>query len=166
MYYPSYEDYMRDVFYFNGLSCPTQNFGFMQNNIQNLNSMYPSIYKIVYPVIQRVVSGNNYQFLNDDTVNNIVDVVIGITAGDIGNMEANIDSKRNCQQGNNSQNQNMSSNSQNNMNSGKEETSPLLKDLIKILTIRELISKSNVRSFPYGLEPRNATYFNNQALPF
>lgn len=166
MYYPSYEDYMRDVFYFNGLTNHNQNFGFMQNNIQSLNSMYPSIYKIVYPVIQRVISGNNYQFLNDDTVNNIVDVVIGITAGDINNIGITNDSRKNCQTNNNSQNQSMPSNSQNNMNSSKEETSPLLRDLIKILTIRELISKSNVRSFPCGFEQRVPTYFNNQVLPY
>ncbi|MCI8310306.1 MAG: hypothetical protein HFJ45_09175 [Clostridia bacterium] len=88
MYYPSYEDYMRDVFYFNGLSNPNMMYQSANNN-QNLNNMYPSIYRIVNPVIQKVISGNNYQFVNEDTVNNIVDVVIGITAADINNIEVN-----------------------------------------------------------------------------
>ena len=56
-------------------------------NNQNLNDYFPSIYKIINPVIQKVVSGNNYQYTNEESVNNIVNVVLGITAGDINNLE-------------------------------------------------------------------------------
>ena len=56
MFYPSYEDYMRDIFYFNGLQ--NQNsYPYMYGyNSQNLNDYFPAIYKIVYPVVQKVVS--------------------------------------------------------------------------------------------------------------
>ena len=143
MYYPSYEDYMRDIFYFNGLQNNNGGYPFMGFNNQNLSDYYPSIYRIVNPVVQKVVNGNNYQFTNEDTVNNIVDIVLGITAGDLNNLE-NV--------GNNSetrrQSQNCNSNSSQQTQETKE-TNMLLKDLIKILTIKELQSKQNVRRFPF-----------------
>ena len=151
MFYPSYEDYMRDMFYFNGLQNNNMNYPFMGYNSQNLNDYYPQIYKIVNPVVQKVVSGNNYQFTNEDSVNNIVDVVVGITAGDINNLE-NV--------GNNSAKQ---SNSSNSGSTQSQENNMLLKDLIKILTIKELQSKQNVRRFPYTYGNQNP-YYNMQYL--
>ena len=57
MFYPSYEDYMRDIFYFNGLQNSNNSYPYMFGyNNQNLNDYFPSIYKIVYPVVQKVVS--------------------------------------------------------------------------------------------------------------
>jgi len=161
MYYPSYDDYMRDVFYFNGLS--NSNGMFCMNGINNnqsLNNMYPSIYKIVNPVVQNVVNGNNYQFTNEENVNNIVDIVMGITAGDINNTEnsSSNDPRRN-NSGNNSQN--MSSNNVTN-NSNNEG---LLRDLIKILVIRELANRNNIRRFPFSYG--NMPYFMNTSnLPY
>lgn len=142
MFYPNYEDYMRDIFYFNGLQNTNTSYPYMMGfNNQNLNDYFPSIYKIVNPVIQKVVSGNNYQFTNEESVNNIVDVVLGITAGDINNLENN---------GNNDKRQNQNTNcNNNNCSQDNKENNMLLKDLIKILTIKELQSKQNVRRFPY-----------------
>jgi hypothetical protein len=159
MYYPSYEDYMRDVFYFNGLTNSNSMYPMISNS-QNLENMYPSIYRIVNPVVQKVVSGNNYQFVNEDTVNNIVDVVMGITIGDVNNANVSNDSKKNCN-GNNCQNSNQNQSS--NVSNNQENT--LLRDLIKILTIKELISRNNVRRFPYtyGMAP---FYMNNQVMPY
>lgn len=57
MFYPSYEDYMRDIFYFNGLQNQSNSYPYMFGyNSQSLNDYFPSIYKIIYPVIQKVVS--------------------------------------------------------------------------------------------------------------
>ena len=142
MFYPNYEDYMRDIFYFNGLQNTNTSYPYMMGfNNQNLNDYFPSIYKIVNPVIQKVVSGNNYQFTNEESVNNIVDVVLGITAGDINNLENN---------GNNDKRQNQNTNcNNNNCSQDNKENNMLLRDLIKILTIKELQSKQNVRRFPY-----------------
>ena len=160
MFYQNYDDYMRDVFYFNGLSNPNNNnnmFFNMQNN-QNqssLNNYYPSIYKIIYPVIQRVISGGNYQFTNEDMINEIVNTVYGIVEGDINNLEntssSNQDSRR------------MATNSSGNMNSqatmNSNNNNSLLRDLIKILVIKELITKSNVRRFPYNNPMMNMPYY-------
>lgn len=157
MFYPSYEDYMRDIFYYNSLQ--NQNFKYPYGagfNNQNLNDYFPSIYKIVNPVIQKVVSGNNYQYTNEESVNNIVDVVLGIVSYDINNLEnlgnSGVDKKQ-------AQSQVNSGNSQEN-----KETNTLLKDLIKILTIKELQTKQNVRRFPYSYGSEFAHYM--PALPY
>lgn len=97
MFYPSYEDYMRDIFYFNGLQNTNAGCPYMGFNSQNLNNYFPSIYRIVNPVVEKVVSGNNYQFTNEESVNNIVNIVLEITAGDINNLENvgnNLDSSK------------------------------------------------------------------------
>ncbi|MBR2290214.1 MAG: hypothetical protein IJ867_06480, partial [Clostridia bacterium] len=148
MFYPSYEDYMRDIFYFNGLQQNNTGYPFMGFNNQNLNDYFPSIYRIVNPVVQKVVSGNNYQFTNEDSVNNIVDVVLGITAGDINNLENVGNNSDFNRRPNSSQNCNSNQNS-NSQTQENKETNALLRDLIKILTIKELQSKQNVRRFPY-----------------
>ncbi len=143
MFYPSYDDYMRDIFYFNGLS-NSNNYPYLNFNNQNLNDYYPSIYKIVNPVIQKVISGNNYQYTNEDSINNIVDVVFGIAIGDINSLtNQNNEPKKINQSGNNCQN-NCSSN-----NTQSQENNNLLRDLIKILTIKELMNRNNVRRFPF-----------------
>lgn len=150
MYYQSYDDYMRDIFYFNGLNNYNQNYPYMGFQNNNLNDYFPSIYKIVNPVIQKVVSGNNYQFANEESVNNIVDVVLGITAGEIASLD-------------NSNTQDRRANSNNNSNSSnvQDPCNGLLKDLIKILTIKELQSKQNIRRFPYTYGS-NVPYLMNQ----
>ena len=158
MFYPSYEDYMRDIFYFNGLQNMNGGYPYMGFNNQNLNDYFPSIYKIVNPVVQKVISGNNYQFTNEESVNNIVDVVLGITAGDINSLEnSNDNNKKQCQNQGQNNNSNISMQSQDNNN--------LLKDLIKILTIKELQNKQNVRRFPYTYG-NNMPYYMQNNLPY
>ena len=152
MFYPSYEDYMRDIFYFNGLQNTNNGYPYMGFNNQNLNDYFPSIYRIVNPVVQKVINGNNYQFTNEDSVNNIVDVVLGITAGDINTLE-NVGNSADTRRPSQNQNCNSNSNANTNTNSQNQqenrENNTLLRDLIKILTIKELQSKQNVRRFPY-----------------
>ena len=169
MFYPSYDDYMRDIFYFNSLSHPARNCGFNQdgdflvqnaqammpnmyngsNNIAILNGLYPSIYKIVWPVVQKVISGNNYQFITEELVN---------VQGDINNK-----SSENQSQGNNNQT-NSQNNCQFNNQSQISQNNQLMKDLIKILVIRELISKNNVRKFPNMIPYYMPPYMVNQSL--
>ena len=70
---------------------------------------------------------------------------IGITAGDINNLDnsSNENRRNNCQNNSNS-NSNMSNNANSNL-----ENNGLLRDLIKILTIKELLNRNNVRRFPF-----------------
>lgn len=105
MFYPSYDDYMRDIFYYNGLS--GNNMGYqsgymmpgyngstdgmgmngytpgMPNNINNFNNLYPSIYRIVYPVVQKVVSESGFQVINDEAITNATDTIYNIVEGDL-----------------------------------------------------------------------------------
>ena len=150
MFYPNYDDYMRDVFYFNGLA----NSGMWGMNNSNLDILYPSIYRIIYPVVKRVVSGNNFQFANDDTVSNATNMIYEIVEGDT-NLSQTTGNQSNTQ--NNQSNNNVNINLNNNKTISNDS---LLKDLIRILVIRELISKNNVRPFPYY----GPHYMNNQMM--
>ena len=169
MFYQNYDDYMRDVFYFNGLSNNPNNMFYMQNQStqNNLSSYYPSIHKIVYPVVQRVTSGTNYQYINEDIINDMVNTVYGIVEGDINNIEnvssnnINNDSKRTNQT---TTQVNASSNSPSNINntnnfSNLNSNNSLLRDLIKILVIRELINRQNIRRFPFNNQMMNVPYY-------
>lgn len=151
MFYPSYEDYMRDMFYYNGMQNANTGYPYIGFYHQNLNDYYPSIYKIVHPVIQRVVNGNNYQYTNEESVNNMVDVVLGITAGEINAMENPVNANDAIKK------QNLPNTS--NVSEKTQETNTLLKDLIKILTIKELQGRQNVRRFPYYMQ--NQPYIAN-----
>lgn len=168
MFYPNYDDYMRDVFYFNGLSNPNSMY-YMNNavntaslNNTSLNTLYPSIYRIINPVVQKVVNGNNYQFINEETVNNMVDGVYGIVEGDINNVEkeANQDTRKNTTMVNSSQNSTVSTANTNNFNNN------LLRDLIRILIIKELLNRNNVRRFPFTYGGGMPYYMNGQMSPY
>ena len=56
---------------FMNVMCTNQNM-YQANNNSNLTSLYPSTYRIINPVVTRVVQNSNYQFLNEDTINNMV----------------------------------------------------------------------------------------------
>ena len=171
MYYQNYDDYMRDVFYFNQMpnqmqnpNMGFQNMGFNQpvnqigqmnpmNQGINYNNMFPSIYRIVQPVVSRVVTGNNYQYLTEDNLNSMVDTVYNIVEGDVVNSSEN-----DCQatqtvsaQATRTQNTNTttSNNNSNNVSTARncenQNTTILLKDLIKILLLKEIICRNNMR---------------------
>lgn len=137
MFYPSYDDYMRDIFYYNGLAGNNMAFqanpgasgymvgpgymnnggymGGMQNCGNNINNLYPSIYRIVYPVVQKVTSENNFQVINDEIVTNTTDTIYNIVEGDLNsaqNCNSNSSSQRNMSSSSNS-NTSSSNNNQN-----------------------------------------------------
>lgn len=120
---------------------------------QNLSSLYPSIYRIINPVVSRVVSNGNNQIINEDYLNNMVDTVFNIVEGQIENEP--VQNQRNVQ----SETQ-MSSNTSSNNNqttrtteanrqttvsqssSRNNRNDSLLRDLIKILIIKELLARN------------------------
>lgn len=127
--------------------------------VQNLNNLYPSIYRILNPVVSRVVLNNN-QPITDEMLNNMTDTVFNIVEGqiDLGDDQA----QGNNRSDNQSINANSSSNTLNNnssssrtaesarLNNQNIQTSnarhnrndSLLRDLIKILIIKELLSRN------------------------
>ena len=169
MFYQNYDDYMWDIFYFIGLANNSNNMFCMpnMNSQNNLNSYYPSIYKIINPVVQRVISGMNYQYINDDMVNDMTNTIYGIVEGDVNNLE-NISSNNNLSNDNRRTNQtsaqvNTSSNNINNVNNSVNSVlstnNSLLRDLIKILVIKELLSRNNIRRFPFNNQMMNVPYY-------
>lgn len=134
-----------------------QNPTMFSNNIpvQNLNNLYPSIYRILNPVVSRVVSNNN-QPISEDLLNNMTDTVFNIVEGqvDLGNDQI----QRNTQNENQSSSNTTSNTSTNNSTSSRttetrqqsntqtsfrnNRNESLLRDLIKILIIKDLLSRN------------------------
>ncbi len=137
-----------------------QNPGVFSGNmpVQNLNNLYPNIYRILNPVVSRVVLNNN-QPITDELLNNMTDTVFNIVEGQIDLGDDQV------QRNNHNDSQQLSSNSANNSNnnSSSRATEPtrqsnsqgtqtnnsrnnrgdlLLRDLIKILIIKELLSRN------------------------
>lgn len=157
-----------------------QNSGMLQNgmHVQNLNNLYPSIYRILNPVVSRVVSNNN-QHISEDLLNNMTDTVFNIVEGqiDFGDDQVQRNSQNESQSSSSSSSQ--SSNTNNNSSRSTEmrtsqsnsQTSfrnnrndSLLRDLIKILIIKELLSRNQFQrqfapnySMSFGCTP----FYNN-----
>ena len=126
--------------------------------VQNLNNLYPSIYRILNPVVSRVVLNNN-QPITDELLNNMTDTVFNIIEGQIDFGDEQV------QRNNNTDSQQLSTNNSNNTSSNRtsEQTRQnnsqlaqsnnsrnnrgdlLLRDLIKILIIKEILSRNNLQ---------------------
>lgn len=134
--------------------------GMFPNNtmpVQNLNNLYPSIYRIVNPVVSRVVSNNN-QPITEDLLNNMTDTVFNIVEGqvDLGddpvqrnttsenqsssNTSSNMSSNNNTSSRTTETRQQQTSSSQTSFRNNRNES--LLRDLIRILIIKELLSRN------------------------
>ncbi len=64
----------------NMMNTPTQR---MPQSQQNLNAMYPAVYRIISPVVSQVVANNNTNYLTEESLNSMVDSVYSIVEGDI-----------------------------------------------------------------------------------
>lgn len=160
-----YDDYMNDFMYYNSNNPNNLNYMQMNNGFNNMNYMpqnnlenfYPSIFKIIQPVVRRVVAGSNYQYLTEEVLNNMVDTVYNIIDGENSlnsrNSEAdNLQNSENRRTSTSNTSQD-SSQSRNNQNNNK-----LLKDLIKIMLLNE-IYKNNFRK-------NNLNMYQNQYMPY
>lgn len=139
------------------------NHGMFYGNIpvQNLTNLYPSIYRILNPVVSKVVLNNN-QPITDELLNNMTDTVFNIVEGqiDLGDDQVQGNNRSEAQTiSTNSSNNNSNNNSSNRgteptrLNNQNIQTSnarhnrndSLLRDLIKILLIKELLSKNSIQ---------------------
>lgn len=175
----NYNPYMNNPYYQNGMpnmpNAMQQGQLFMQNgmnrnpnmyeqnNTVNLTNFYPSIYRIINPVVGRVVQNSNYQMLNEDTINNMVDTVFSIVDGQIDYMQEtpaqNVQNNQAASTGNSSQNANMQgqrqtnseiNNQRNNANiQCNKKSDELLRDIIRILIIKELLARRNNQYVTY-----------------
>lgn len=118
------------------------------NNNSNLTNFYPSTYRIINPVVSRVVQNSNYQFINEDTLNNMVDTVFSIVDGQIDYQEEETPAQTQNQTANpNNQNltqtQRQTTETQRNQANQNNRSDSLLRDIIRILIIKELLSRRN-----------------------
>lgn len=151
-----------------------------RNNMQNTNveQMYPPIYRIIDPVANRVISNNNIQYVTEDNLNNMVDTVYDIVEGDISTLSSgsnmalsddtvtqgqitNRDSATNTGASQTTRSTQVSRTTQrettvmsmnNNVSNGDNQ---LLRDLIKIIIIKELISRQTM------FANQNTSNYNN-----
>lgn len=141
--YNSYEEYMQSVL---GLNVPNtyrqdeaMYYGDMQmqmpdTNLIEVNTLYPDIYRIVYPMVQKACTRGNRGMLNEVQINQMVEEVYQAIepAEDVMQGRDNLGSSRNGDVKN---------------PRVKETRRPnnnyLLRDLIKILIIRELLQGGN-----------------------
>lgn len=186
--------YMNNGMYMNQFQ--NQN-GFFPNSTSNqpvnINSLYPSSYRILMPVVSRVVSNSNCQYLNEDILNNMVDTVYNITEGQI-DYEKESDQIRtqerntttNTQTNSNSVSQtnqnhtnttsvtntttrinNDNNQSSRNSNSTNNSNDNIFRDLIKILIIREILSRRQFQNQNMNMyNMNNMNGMNNNANPF
>lgn len=175
----------------NVTNMPNMNMGVNQNpnifsgnsniNSQSPNNLYPSIYRIINPVVNRVVAGTNVPYLNEDTLNNMVDTVYNIVEGQI-DFEEEIIETPTSEIGNrgttttttqtpsnnsnvrtttttdtrNSINSNVANSTNNSnltsTNRRRNHNDSLLRDLIKILILRQIFSRNWMAQMPFNYQ--------------
>lgn len=143
-------------------------------NIQNPNHLFPSIYRIINPVVNRVVSGNTSQFLTEDSLNNMVDTVYNIVEGQIELEDEPVNTNSGATERSSSSNTMNSTSSNNSRSTSTSNTNEmrsssnsnstttnissnssssslrrnrdnsLLRDLIRILILKELLSRNQI----------------------
>ena len=155
--YNSYEEYMQNVL---GVRMPNT-YPFMENeryfeprfeetNLEDFNKYYPEIYQIVYPMVQKACGKRNITNLDEAQLNEMVEEVYnGIEPGDdILQGEDNGSTPRNGDVKNPRAKE-----------TRRKNDNYLLKDLIRILFVREFLQGGWQNNRP----PRPP--FNNNMMP-
>ncbi len=149
MYYQNYEDYMRCVLgyptnstitydrpndcYCNVMKQPTR------NEIQENEELYPEIYKIVYPMVCKTCEEKNYDEITEELLEEMTNKIY---------MNLEVEEKENT-----STRQELRNGDVRNQNAKEPErevrqrrpNNPALRDLIRILILRELFDRRNPR---------------------
>ena len=152
MYNQDYEDYIRSILGYNNevyRETPSMSYSanmantayssnynntYMQNS--ELEQYYPEIYKIVYPMVRKVCS-NTRGNINREVLESMVDEIYSaIEVGEESNQENRNESKEFSQ--NNRKMENGV-----NVKENRESRNPGIRDLIKILILRELLRNSH-----------------------
>jgi len=151
--YNNYEEYMRSVLGYNTPNNGTyreadnyyNNVVEANTNFQEVNSLYPEIYGIVYPVVQKVCSRRNMYTISKEQIDQMVEEVYNVV--EVDEVE---DTRENLKNGD-VKNPRI-----------KETRRPrpnnyLLRDLIRILILRELLSGGRPGGIGPMMGPRYAS---------
>ena len=131
--YNSYEEYMQRVLGYNVPNTYNQTdeyYGMPQINLelQEINNLYPEIYRIVYPIIQKACSVRRFTNITEKQIEEIVDEVYSVVEPEeTSEVETNLK---------NGDVRNPRNKETRNRPSRKNQ---LLRDLIKILVLKEIL---------------------------
>lgn len=129
MYYESYDDYMRANNGGMGIPNPYFNYTyqpqFNPNNQSNISKLYPDIYTDINRRIDSNMNGGNYN-LTEENINKITDEIFEEYK------DKSVDSSKNAERAKNNN---------------------LIRDLIKIIVIKTLVSKCRNNKF-YNMPPQ------------
>lgn len=141
----------------------------------SVNNMYPQVYNIIDPVASRVIANNNYPYYTEDNLNNMVDTVYNIVQGDLATLTsttttATMESDDTVTQGpargatpnTNTKNTNSVEVTRTVTTSNAQTTgndNQLLKDLIKIIIIKQLLSRNNGSGCGCNMNPYTPNYY-------
>lgn len=157
MYYQSYEEYMRDVLgypntYSNANRLPTYDYYnsyqdmpqmnmYSNSTINNdLEDLYPDIYKVVHPMVRKVC-GKNSKPITKNTVDELVmEVYMHLELDENDSVDANVKVQVRYNELRNEVN-NLKTKADNETRQHRPTQNRLLQDLIRILVLRELINR-------------------------
>lgn len=168
MYNNIYEEYIRNIIGYpsnTSNNCYSCNINMEENNYSNsqvtkskIEQCYPEIYKIIYPMVKKVCN-NNLNLNTEEEIDKITDeIYYAIEDNNQINININLENAvrtKTAENANNNRNQkevvnskeNLSEQSMNDTRSReiRRITNNNLRDLIKILIIRELLNRPNIR---------------------
>lgn len=144
MYYQNYEDYMRSM-----LGYPNQNRMEMptyitpddyymeeetKDNIENYENMYPEIYRIVYPMVCKACDDNTKP-ITEETINEMTNIIFSNLEPNSEQINVKMELKNGDVRNPNAKQEMSKETRQNNT----------LRDLIRILLIREVLKRKHGR---------------------
>jgi len=171
MYNP-YEEYMRNSLEYSGMPLANMNqmnmmpemyetegnFACDQTSVED---MYPEIYRIIYPMVCKACMAVN-ENVTEDLVSRITnEVYMNVEHMEFNEESRSATSNTSSQVAKNIKSEQLNRTSSNNQSSVRQETrqrNPLLRDLIRILVLRELIGNP-------GRPPRPRPPFNPPTRP-
>ena len=133
--YRSYEEYMQTVLGYNVTpntyvrdNGEYYDIAQVNSNIQELSRFYPEIYGVVYPVVQKVCSRRNVTNVTEDMINQMVEEVYNVIEPGDDIIEPREEPLKNGDVRNPRAKE----------TSRQRRVNPLMRDLIRILLLREL----------------------------
>lgn len=144
--YNSYEEYMQNVLGMNFPNTYMQNNNYYEvrnqdTNLQEVNKYYPEIYGVVYPLVQKVCSRRSIGIVNENQINEMVEEIYNIVEPS----NEGIQSRESVNAPKNGDVKNPRA--KDTVNEPRRSNNYLLRDLIRILIIRELLQGN----FPGGM---------------
>ena len=147
MYYQNYEEYMQDVLGYPNRNIPTYNgygeYNSTQNRNREIETLYPDIYKIVYPMVCKVCDRNTKPLTREVLETMVEEIYMNIETEEIPDEGANVKIEVRNSSGSRSSS---SSNTRNREESRQNcKGNCLLKDLIRVLLLREFLARPMTR---------------------